>query len=103
MFLLCGCRPYVSIVWPSVFIVWVKSICYESYHLLQNHLLVGASLSAICFYCVGQNRLFLLCGSKPSARPSVMSHTICLSVCCKFVPPPQDREGTCWSYISSSN
>ena len=60
MFLLCDCGPYVSIVWPSVSIVWVKSICYESYHLLQNHLLVGASLSAVCFYCVGQKHLFLL-------------------------------------------
>ena len=83
LFLLCGRRPSVSIV-------WVKTI-----------MLVGASLSAICFYCVGQNRLFLLWASNhmlghllwviPSVFPSVVS--LC----------PSPREGTCWRYINSSN
>ena len=66
MFLLCGRRPYVSIVWLSVSIVWVKSICYESYHLLKTICwLVPACLPSvsivwvknICFYCERQKHL----------------------------------------------
>src|SRR6218665_2172022 len=32
-----------------------------------------------------------------------MSHTICLSVCCKFVPPPQDRARLVDSFVCSGN
>ena len=40
--LLCGARPYVSIVWRS----------------------------AICFYCVGLGHMFLLCGARPYVKSS---------------------------------
>jgi len=35
-------------------------LTWNAPYMGQNHMLVGVSLSAICFYCVGQNRLFLL-------------------------------------------
>ena len=56
LFLLCGSKTYVSIVWN---ICW--AVCFRRYLLwvipsvAQNHLLVGASLSTVCLYCVGQN------------------------------------------------
>src|SRR6218665_2144237 len=39
-------RP--AIVWPPVSIVRPSTICF--YYMGQNHMLVGVSLSAICFY-----------------------------------------------------
>src|SRR6218665_790712 len=38
---------------------------YVIYCIGQKHLLLGASLSTICFYCVALGHMFLLCGARP--------------------------------------
>src|SRR6218665_2059598 len=75
MFLLCGCGPYVSIMWGS----------------------------AICFYYVALGHMFLLVGCGRGARPYVSivwlwticyesySKTICCAICFHRLAPSQGR------------
>src|SRR6218665_3228510 len=52
LFLLCGRRPYVSIVWRS-------TICF--YYVPVGHMFLLCARSAICFYWVALGHMFLLC------------------------------------------
>src|SRR6218665_351582 len=78
MFLLCGARPYVSIVWRS-------TICFYYVPVGHMFLLFGCGpyvsivwRSTICFYYVALGHMFLLCVCDHMfSEATVMSHTIC--------------------------
>src|SRR6218665_3339483 len=71
---LCGCGPYVSIVWGS-------AICFYCVAIGHMFLLCGARpyvsimwRSAICFYYVALGHMFLLCGARPYVSIVCVDH-----------------------------
>src|SRR6218665_4054038 len=59
MFLLCGARPYVSIVWRSAICFYCLALCSCGPYVSI------VWRSAICFYCVALGHMFLLCVCGP--------------------------------------